>query len=184
MIAKQEILSDDIKALTINAPGEGSIVGQRIKNRLGTMAHRGEVLFLVVNSSSKHLAAVVDQDNYAAIQAYRDTPVEVDMGKSGIDSFTGTITRISPQASRELIHLSLSASAGGPFDVKPTMAGGYQLYSPTFTVYITIPETIRPHLRDGQQAIVRFDSEKQSLAHHLWQDISSWFLARQSQDAT
>ena len=181
---KLEILSDDMTALTIHAPAEGTIVGQRIVNRLGTMAHKGEALFLVVNPSNKHLAAAVDQDNFAAIQAYRDTPVKVDMSRSGIDSFTGTITRISPQASRELIHFSLSASAGGPFDVKPTMAGGYQLFSPSFTVYIAIPETIRPQLRDGQQAIVRFDSDKRSIAHHLWQDISSWFLARQSHDSS
>lgn len=172
-------LDADAQNLVLRTPGNGKIVGRTIGNRHGTLVYKGEPLCLVVDPEHKHLVASVDQNDIAAIQKLFPGDVVIDMSEAGLGTFTGQIKKIVPKASRNLVHFSFAAPFGGSFDVKPGEGGNYQLFSPRFNVHIAIPESVRPTLRDGQQAVIRVDGISQSPAQLIWKHGKSWFLERQ-----
>lgn len=179
LTAKKRNLDEDAQALLIRAPGSGRVVGKMIKNRLETMVHKGEEMFLVVKPEHKHLVASVDQNDITALREQLAEDVVIDIRGTGLDRFSGKIKKIVPQASKELIHFSLAAPFGGPFDVRSASNGTYQLFSPRFAVHIAIPQSIRHTLRDGQQAVIRVKGARRTPADIIWKNCKSWFLGRQ-----
>ena len=180
--AQKKNIDADKKALTLYSPGVGEVVGKSLKSRMNTLVKKGEELFLVVNPEHKHLVASVNQNDIASLQGRIGEEVLVDMLGTELPMFTGKIEKITPRASRDIVHFSLAAPNGGPFDVRVGKEGAYQLFSPRFSVYISVPENLRHALRAGQQAIIRLKGTSASPAAILWRNGKSWFLGRQGLD--
>ncbi|MBU0945559.1 MAG: efflux RND transporter periplasmic adaptor subunit [Proteobacteria bacterium] len=185
LVEQKRNVDSDEESLLLRAPGSGTVVGKGLESRIGTWINKGEELFLVVNPSHKHLVASVDQDDISSFRGREGEDVQVDMSEAGQGIFVGRIEKVAPSASTNLVHFSFAAPFGGPFDVRATTGdgkeSGYQLFSPRFPIDIGIPESIRPGLRDGQQAVVRAKGVSRSPATLLWQGAKSWFLGRQNQ---
>lgn len=180
LTAQQENVERERRALQIRAPGGGVVVGEKLNSLIGTFVNKGQELFLVVKPEHKKLILSVSQDNVKAFQGRTGEEVFVDMGASGLGEFIAIIERVAPKASLEVVHISLAASYGGPFDVKPApeTAQGIALYTPRFTVTLKLPDNIKKVLRSGQQAEVSIAGSSRTPGSLISKSIQSWFLGR------
>jgi len=173
-------LDDDIRNLLHRSPGNGMVVGRHLENLPGIWVDKGEELFQVVNSNDKHIVASVNQDDIGSFRGRKGEKILIDMDADGYGRFYGRIDKVAPSASTELIHFSLSAPFGGPFDVRvKTGNDGYELFTPRFSLFITVPESVRSDLRDGLQATIQTKGVSRSPGSILWQGLKLWFFARQ-----
>lgn len=181
LAAQTANLKRDRKALSILSPGSGVVVGSELKSSVGTYVSKGQELFLVVKPVNKQLLASVSQDNVKVFLGKVGKPVLVDMSASGFGKFTAVIERVAPTASRKLLHFSLAATYGGPFDVKPGTDQEQELvlFSPRFTVTVQLPTKIKQALRSGQQALVVISGSSRTPGSILWENIRGWFIGRQ-----
>ncbi len=182
LAAQYANVEKDQKALTIVAPGSGVVVGEKLKNIVGTYISKGQELFLLVKPENKQLLASVSQDDVEAFLGNVGGQVVVDMRPSGLGKFTAVIEKVAPTASRSLLHFSLAANYGGPFNVKPSTDAdhGLILFSPRFTVALQLPDKKKEELRSGQQARVLLAGTSRTPATILWKSIRGWFLNRQN----
>ena len=171
----------DIEALTMLAPDTGMVVGEELESLVGTFVTQGQELFLIVKPENKQLQLSVSQDDVKAFLERADEQVVVDMSAAGLGKFTAVIEKVAPTASRKLLHFSMAANYGGPFDVKPG-AGVEQelvLFAPRFTVTVQLPDEIKKLLRSGQQAQVFIAGTSRTFGAILWKALKNWFLGRQ-----
>jgi putative peptide zinc metalloprotease protein len=181
LAAQQENVERDRTALEIVAPDTGIVVGENLASLVGTYVSKGQELFLVVKQEKKQLLASVSQDDVKVFLGKVGEKVVVDMKTSGLGEFAATIERVAPTASRKVLHFSLAANYGGPFDVKAATGTeqGLMLFTPHFAVTLHPPDGVRQALRSGQQAWVRISGTSQSPGRLLWKTIRSWFFGRQ-----
>lgn len=173
---RQNLLSD-LQNLRIVAPAEGIVIG-RFNDRIGTLVQKGEELFQIVSPDGKHLVASISQDDIGSFRSSQAQPVEVDMTAAGLGRFTAAVEDISPSASTELGHQAFAAQYGGPLDVKEIATAAdkisYEFFAPRFSIYLTLPETMRSRLLGGQPAMIRYRSVDLPPAIHLWQGLKKW----------
>lgn len=185
---KKALFEKDKEALSIKAPGDGMVVKRKLNSLLGVWTDKGDEILQIVSPTHKHLVASVDQNDIDAFRGREGEIVQVDMEKSGKGMFQGRLEKVTPQASRKLPHYSLAAPFGGPFDVELQQGiqdrnSDYQLYSPRFQLYVSIPNTVIGDLLDGQYAVVVDRGIKRSPGAIIWRAVSSWFFARSNRDA-
>lgn len=177
-------LDADLKGLFIHSPGSGMVVGHDLESLLGIWVHKGQELFQVVSPGNKHLVASVNQNDISSFSGRAGENVEIDMRDRGLGIFSGSIEKIAPTASRELLHPALAALYGGPFDVKTASIAdgekGLVLFSPRFSISIQLPDEIKQELRSGQQARIRIKGDARTPAYILWTSLRDWFLARRT----
>ena len=177
-------LDADLKGLFIHSPGSGMVVGHDLESLRGVWVHKGQELFQVVSPGNKHLVASVDQNDISSFTGRTGEEVRIDMRERGLGVFTGFIEKVVPTASRELLHPSLAALYGGPFDVKPASTAdgekGLVLFSPRFSIAIQLPDEVKQELRSGQQAQIQIKGSARTPAYILWTSLRNWFLARRT----
>ncbi len=182
LAAQQTNMDTDREALTIVSPGSGMVVGDKLGSIIGTFVSKGEELFLVVKPEHKQLVASVSQDDVKIFLEHIGKQVDVDMSASGLGNFSAVIERVAPTASRNLLHFSLAANYGGPFDVKPSTVAdqGLILFAPRFTVALQLPYEKKKELRSGQQARILIARASRTPAAIIWKSIRGWFLHRRN----
>ncbi len=180
LAAQHANVERDREALAVVAPGSGAVVGEKLESLVGTFVSKGQELFLVVKPENKQLVASVSQDDLEAFLGNVGEQVVVDMSASGIGEFSAVVEKVAPTASRKLLHFSLAANYGGPFDVKPAADAeqGLVLFTPRFEVAVQLPDGVRQALRSGQQAWVRIAGTSRSSGSILWKTTRDWFLGR------
>jgi multidrug efflux pump subunit AcrA (membrane-fusion protein) len=181
LAAQYTNVEKDREALVIRAPGSGVVVGKELQSRIGTFVSKGQELLLIVKAVNKQLLASVSQDDAEIFLGKVGNPVLVDMRASGLGKFTAVIEKVAPTASRKLLHFSLAATYGGPFDVRPGTGLEQELvlFSPRFTVTVQLPEKVKQTLRSGQQALVVISACSRTPGSILWEVIQDWFSGRQ-----
>ncbi len=182
LAARHTNIEADRQALSIVSPGSGMVVGEQLESLVGTFVSKGQELFLVVKPNGKQLVASVSQDDVKAFLDHIGKQVTIDMRASGLGDFSAVIEKVAPTASRNLLHFSLAANYGGPFDVKPSTdtEQGLVLFAPRFTVTLQLPDKKKQALRSGQQARVLIAGTSRTPATIIWKSIRGWFLYRQN----
>ena len=185
VVEEQKVnLQNDLDALIIHAPDDGLVVGRYLLSLQGVWASRGEELCRIIDPEQTGLAASIEQNDISSYPTSKGDPISIDMSASGYGEFLGTVDRIVPTASKELVHFSLAAPFGGTLDVKPSNTedkNGYELLTPRISMYIDLPASIREDLRDGQQGYVRMKGSKESLGSIFYDNVKSWVAGKQQQ---
>jgi hypothetical protein len=101
-------------------------------------------------------------------------------------SFSATLERITPVASAELTHFSMTAPYGGPLDVKIKRGVNgqteYLLFAPRFSVYFDIPEETRGRVFAGQSAFLEVAGPNRSLSSLIGARLSEWLAGKQGRE--
>jgi len=179
LAAQYANIEKDRKVLSILAPGSGVVVGENLDSLVGTYVSKGQELFLLVKPENKKLLASVSQDDVEVFPGNVGEQVLVDMRASGLGKFTAVIEKVAPTASRKLLHFSLAANYGGPFDVKPGAGQELVLFAPRFAVTLQLPVEVKQTLRSGQKALVVITGTSRTPGSIFWSSIKDWFFGRQ-----
>ena len=155
---------EQAEALVVKSPGNGQVIASDLDRLQGTYLRKGQEILWVADTGNKQLVAAVSQEGIDALRALVGQYVTVDMRPCGIGIFKGSIKRISPKASVQVLHPGLAARYGGPVDVLERRVrhenGDHQeeirleFFEPRFFVEISVPEQLVERLWAGQTAII------------------------------
>lgn len=163
-------VDENLAALTMAAPLEGTWIAPDLEPRVGGAMRRGEALGVVADLSSLVVRATAEQAEAATLIAAPRHVVELRArGRPG-QSATGTIERIFPAGSERLPSPALGFSAGGSVATDPRESRGVKTVQPFFEVRVKIDETAG--LLPGQRVVARFRLEDRPLLSQAWRAIS------------
>lgn len=175
---------EDLNALTIRAPGEGTVICRSLADELGTYIPKGEELLWVVTAQQKQLTAFAPQESVDTFRSLIGNPVRVDMRSAGIGVFTGSLLQVVPSGTTELVHPALSAINGGPLDVRQQsgeqevaqeqLSSAFQLFAPHFSMAVEIPEHVRERVWAGQPATITVRGKRVRLLDILRGRLHAW----------
>ncbi len=174
---RRQILEEDLQNLSILSPGNGVIVGRNLEKYIGLWSNAGRELCQVVSADHTRLVASVSQDDISSFSFDEGDTVRVDMNDAGQGVFDGQVERVSPTASKDLVHFALAAPYGGALDVVAAQENGrsqYELLEPRFSVYIGLPREKADRVKDGQRAFLLESTGQRSLGRLFSSAISSW----------
>lgn len=164
---------DQSDALSIRAPVSGRIVAPRLETRQQTYVQEGESLLVIDDGQSRELRMSVSQDDFSLAEQRVGEPVTVRIGTRPI--VDGTIERVIPRASRQLIDRSLAATEGGTLAVvaSDNEEQEVQLTEQRFEAIVRLDVT-NLNLPIGERAYAPLGTLHESLASHLYDRSSTW----------
>ncbi len=112
------------------------------------------------------------------------------MRSAGLGLFSGTLKKVSPTATTELLHPALGAVYGGPLDVRQQTISGagkdmeqyyrFELFAPRFKLDVELPQKVAEKVKDGQPATLYIRGSKISLGETFVKWAGSWLEKRNS----
>ncbi|WP_319547485.1 efflux RND transporter periplasmic adaptor subunit [Desulfogranum marinum] len=189
--SQQEVFQkndDDLRALSVHAPGEGMVISRQLKDKIGMFIPKGEELLWIVTPQQKQLSALASQDDIDIFRSLVGKKVTINMRAAGIGVFKATLTQVDPTGTTRLAYPALGAMHGGPLDVRQSVGKSkkdqfdygysYELFTPRFTLGVALPPDIKQKVMAGQQAILSVQGNRISLAERLLQWASNWQKAK------
>ncbi len=183
-------LQRDLSALRIHAHNDGVVIGADLETFQGTYVLQGKELFWIVSKEQKHIIASASQDDVDQFQELVNKSIDIDMRSAGLGLFSGTLKKVSPTATTELLHPALGAVYGGPLDVRQQTIGGagkdmeqyyrFELFAPRFKLDVELPQKMAEKVKDGQPATLYIRGSKISLGKTFVKWARSWLEKRNS----
>jgi hypothetical protein len=135
---------------------------------------------VIGNEQRKEVILAAAQDDISSFTSQLGQAVRVRILGDESNSFTASLSKIDPRASRTPPHAALGADAGGSLPVKskhesPTSKKvESELLDPCFsgTILLTAPQSVSLHA--GQRVAVLFSSDGQSWAGRLVMRVRKW----------
>lgn len=184
LITKLKQQQDEFAALTVTAPGSGTVIAEGLDQLMGTYMKKGNEILWIVNPEQKQMVASVAQDDIDQMRDLVGKNVTIDMRDSGLGLFTGRVKRITPTASTELTHPGLAAKYGGSIDVLQKTVGRkdssmreqiqFEFFEPRFSMEITVPGEFVRRLWSGQLAYVLARGPRITLRRKIHDIFSTW----------
>lgn len=167
---------DDLDALRVRPPFDGTWISPAIAHMIGVYVRRGDPLGMVADLTDYRIRATADQ--YAAAILMNDARNTVEIrGRSRPDiQWRGTIDEIYPAGHQQLPSQALGVLAGGNVDVSADDPSGRKSADPFFEIRID-PDGTSP-LFTGQRVVVRFDLPAKPLAMQWWRSIAQLIQKR------
>ena len=187
MEKQRDELRREVDGLTIRAPRPGMIVGRNLASLRGMYAEKGTQLLEIGNEEHKELRLSVAQDD---IDRFADRAgQQIHVRLPGQESFSCSLTSISPSASVESPHPALCAPFGGPLTVcrraapadpaSSTDDAQHELIEPRFTGTVRLERHHGQRLRAGQVGVVTFHDGRETIGAHIHRMVSDWVKRRQ-----
>lgn len=166
-------------SLQIRAPQSGQVLARNLSSRHGTYLNEGDELLLIGDGTQKEFRASLSQEDVEALRAARSRaglPVRI----HAQDAVAGTLKRITPRASIEPLHASLTAAGGGRLAVRQRdSSGDLELVEARFTAEFTLPPDSVERFRTGTVGEVRLRPHRyRSLGEGLYRSMAVWIDAR------
>ncbi len=188
---RSENLKIDINTLHINAPGDGVVLIENLHSLQDTFIPEGQEILWIISPENKRIRCAADQNDINLVHGYLGKNVSIEMSARGTGHMTGKIERIEPTASKILFNPALAAVYGGPLDVRQhvldtssqTMEqrSSFELFSPRFTVDVSLPPSTGVQLKEGQLATIKMKGEKNKLALLLFKTFKDWLLTKNTE---
>jgi putative peptide zinc metalloprotease protein len=186
--AKLQDIETDLRAFKVLAKGDGVIVGTGLDSLEGTYLFRGQEIFWIVSPGQKQITASASQDDVEQFRALINHPLKIDMRPAGLGIFTGTLKKVSPTATSELIHPALGAVYGGPLDVRQQAVSTtgkdmeqryrFELFAPRFKLDVELPAEMTEKVNDGQPATLYTRGSRISLGRLIANRVADWLQSK------
>ncbi len=162
-------------ALNVRAPHGGRILAPRLADLLGTYIDTGGALLTVADESTRHVRALIAQQDFAWVAPLQGSEVVVHLWGDPCGERLGRLDTLSPRASDRLPHPGLAATAGGPLAVKamPSDQGEWRLTSPYFTAEVHF-NTPLLGAAAGQTGVLKCVVDRGSLGQAMWRRFQHW----------
>jgi putative peptide zinc metalloprotease protein len=156
--------------LQVRAPRDGTVVARNLNCKLGQYVKEGELLLVVASPASKELIAAIDQQQIEAARSQVGNTIHIRTVSNRL--VTGTLQRIEPRASHQLIDPALAATAGGTLAVQSSEDGNEpQLLEPHFLAHIGLTNDQAGSFLAGIRAEVSFGSRSATLLERVQSEI-------------
>lgn len=169
--------SKRLKLLEIRANRSGVIVARDLSSLVGTYVQEGDEL-LVIDKGSREFRISISQEDVQQTSQLADAVVSLRIGTR--PAIAGTIRRINPRASRDLLLPALAASEGGSVTVtaETTADGTETLKSTTERFDGVVTLGTDASILAGERGCVLLGIRDKPLGHHLYDYMESWLTAQ------
>ena len=162
--------------LTVRAPRSGIVSRHHLKHMKGTYVREGEELVAIGEPDDTELITYISQSDFDTIVPYLDRPVYVRI--SGSPRMVGTLSRLEPTSSSELLHPALSSTEGGSLTVVPPKAtaslDSLELAESHFRGHISIADATSQSLFAGQRGTAIIGWKRHGLAAGVYLGARNW----------
>ena len=191
LLARRDDLDARLAELVVVAPVDGVVLDGDLGSRAGRYAAPGQAL-LQLGSGERRLIALVPEPHRAAIAVGQTAAVHLDgTGTDGVRPSTqpARVESISPQATTETTHPTLTALAGGPLAVRTLSAeerstqrddAGVRLLRPHFEARLQLGTAPAA----GRTGTVRLSGERTRLGPHAVTVARDWWDRHRAERAT
>ncbi|XEY22305.1 efflux RND transporter periplasmic adaptor subunit [Candidatus Uabimicrobium helgolandensis] len=170
-----------VDSLVIVSPIDGIVATRNITQLLGTYLAVGSEAVTIFDSKDKQFVIAIHQDDidqYSVLLSKRDLVIYV---PSLEKNFSGTLDKIHPTATTNILHPALAAIGGGNLPVQNDGEGNYQFVVPYFRAEISLSK--HKDLKSGHRGYVRIYEQKKTIGMHLYFMIEDWIQDTWSQNS-
>ncbi len=154
-------------ALTIRAPFDGRVIAPDLGRTSGRFVKLGESILTVASMRTLRVTAVLDNADVPAVREAPPNAVRIKFASDPSQTFTGTIERVDPSATRDVPPKALTNAAGGPVLLDPNAPGDPRALMPWYRVDIALnAEGQTPPV--GSTGTVRFVTGKSPIGQQFW----------------
>ena len=171
--SQYERARERLEKLTVKARNSGTLVLHRHENLEDRFVSRGDVLGFIVNYEELPVRAMVAGDDIENV-VNNTEEVEVRFVSRPGETYNGTITRITPSASNELLSKVLSVEGGGRIALNPGTDDVLRTYEEYFQFEIDVPDA--PKHTTEERVFVRFKHDPEPLARRWYRSVRRVFL--------
>ena len=170
-------IEQELAALSLQAPIEGTWIAWDIEKRVGEYIPRGEPVGMIASLDDVIIRATAEQDTAGIlIEAARnsgDLPAEIRIRGRPDMKLSAMVSRddISSAGQEQLPSAALGYAAGGPVQTDLTDRSGTKAARRFFEVRIRPPRDSRIPLRSGQRVIVRIQTPAKPLIFQWWRTL-------------
>ncbi len=154
-------------ALTIRAPFDGVVIAPDLERVSGRFVKLGESILTVASLETLRVTAVLDNADVPAVRGAPPDAVRIKFASNPDRTFTGTVERVEPSATKEAPPMALTNAAGGPVLLDPNAPGGAKALMPWYRVDIVLDSGQRI-LPVGATGTVRFVTGRSPIGHQFW----------------
>lgn len=179
---QRDQVADQIDALTVRAPIAGEVIANELDAMLGTYLRAGQEILSVGASRTKEVRVSIPQQEVEQFREAQDRDVRLRFVGHPLRSSRATFAKVTPKATRRLLHPALAATAGGPLAVQ---AAGKEssdeqvLVEENFEGIVQLPEELACELRSGELCTVSLGAGYQRVYEKLW-SLGRDYLANKS----
>ncbi len=170
-------IEQDLAALSLLAPIEGTWIAWDIEKRVGEYIPRGEAVGMIASLDEVIIRATAEQDTAGIlIEAGRDSgdlPAEIRI-RGRPDMMLSAVVRpgdISSAGQEQLPSAALGYTAGGPVQTDMGDRSGTKATRRFFEVRIHPPRDSEIPLRSGQRVVVRIETPAKPLIIQWWRKL-------------
>lgn len=177
---KEAEIQQQVDGLVVRAPLAGQVVAKDLDSFQGRYLSVGDEIVVIGNEKNKEIIVAAAQDDISSYLMQRDKPVRIRITGDEGGSFTASLSKIDPRASKTPPHPALGANAGGALPVrnKPDTSNSKKIESelldPCFSATVLLTASQSQQLHSGQRATILFSSAGQSWAGRLVMNVRKW----------
>lgn len=180
-IAILEKLSEresELEALTVRAPVSGRVVARNLRQSTGKFVEQGELLLTIGSDCRKEIQVSVASEDVDSTDALLGNQISVEIGSCR--TVLGTIKRVTPRASSQVMHETLIGPNGGPIPVKNKSSSAsndeapYEYCEARFHVVAELSADAASQFFVGENGYAKLESNSQTLGKFIVNSFSRW----------
>jgi len=159
--------------LQLRAKQQGRLVIYDQANLPGRYIGRGQVLGYIVDNNRLPVTVMVSDDDIDLVE-HATLDVELRYTSNPDEVFSGTVQRIAPSASHDLVSPVLSIEGGGKIALDPNSKDKDRTFQRYYRVEINVPEAIDSRIEE--RVFVVFRHKPEPLARRFYRAVRRAFL--------
>ncbi|VAX09917.1 hypothetical protein MNBD_GAMMA26-1455 [hydrothermal vent metagenome] len=174
-----------VDELIIYAPQAGQILTRHLDAQIGSYLGVGTEILKIADSREKEVQISIGEDDMHELASLIGQSLELRLDGAGNQILAVEVERITPRASREVLHPMLTALNGGPLVVRPKSSEpssqelaesttAYELLKPRFNITSRLSSEESRQLWAGETATAKIPGRERTIGNHIYVAISRW----------
>ena len=184
LLLRQQQNRKRVASLQLVAETDGQVVGRELTNLQDTFIKAGQELLTIGREDQKELRFSIGQlDLPSAVQRVNQS-VSIRIGTRS--RISGTLQRVNPRATRDLLHPALAATSGGQLAVQEdkskqqqdSSTSSLKLTEHRFDAVVKLDEKDAMQLRCGERGIAALGRPSGALGVHIFRSGQRWLQTK------
>jgi|WetSurMetagenome_2_1015567.scaffolds.fasta_scaffold04885_2 putative peptide zinc metalloprotease protein len=181
---KYRKIAQEVEYLTIKSPISGYVIAEDLKMLEGAYLQRGREILSIGDIQRMEVRFSIDQQDIDYFRAHEHKKAYFYSQGRPFQPVEASLTKINPAATKEIMHPSLTALAGGEIMVRsklvtektdPETSTQYEYLEPRFNGLILLNHAQSNHFKAGEIGRVVIESTPQAMWKILYLKLDRYF---------
>jgi len=181
---KYHKVSQEVGQLMIRAPISGYVIAEDLKILEGAFLPRGKEILSIGDIQRMEIRFSIDQQDIDFFRAHENKNAYFYSNGRPFQKIEAPVKKVNPAASKEIMHPSLTALAGGEIAIRPKSqteknqletGAQYEYLEPRFNGLIVLSDVQNNHFKAGETGRVVIESTPQPLWEIIYLKLDRYF---------